>query len=63
MNGVPKDSRRVQLGSGSPVPAQDREAFEQERDRLLALLHRPESTPASPSIARQASETSTRWLP
>ena len=63
MNGVPKDSRRVQLGSGTPVPAQDRPAFEQERDRLLELLRRVDSTSASPSIARQASETSTRWLP
>jgi murein DD-endopeptidase MepM/ murein hydrolase activator NlpD len=63
MNGVPKDSRRVQLDSGTPVPAQDRPAFEQERDRLLELLRRVDSTSASPSIARQASETSTRWLP
>ena len=63
MNGVPKDSRRVQLGSGAPVPAQERAAFEQERDRLLALLYRADSTSSSPSIARQASETSTPWLP
>ena len=63
MNGVPKDSRRVQLGSGAPVPAQDRAAFEQERNRLLGLLYRADSTPSSPSIARQASETSTGWLP
>ena len=38
MNGVAKDSRRVKLGSGAPVPAPDRAAFEQERDRLLGLL-------------------------
>jgi murein DD-endopeptidase MepM/ murein hydrolase activator NlpD len=63
MNGVPKDSRRVKLGSGAPVAARDRAAFEQERDRLLGLLYRADSTSVSPSIARQASETSTRWLP
>ncbi|HYF39985.1 MAG TPA: M23 family metallopeptidase [Gemmatimonadales bacterium] len=62
MNGVPKDSRRVQLGSGAPVPAQDRPAFEQERDRLLGLLRTSDST-VSPSIARQPAETSSRWLP
>jgi murein DD-endopeptidase MepM/ murein hydrolase activator NlpD len=64
MNGVAKDSRRVKLGSGSPVPPEDRAAFIQERDRLLALLQRPDTTPAPPAaIARQAAETLTRWLP
>jgi murein DD-endopeptidase MepM/ murein hydrolase activator NlpD len=64
INGVPHDSRRVKLGSGAPVSAQDRTAFEQERDRLLALLRRPDSTDLPPStIARQAAETSARWLP
>jgi murein DD-endopeptidase MepM/ murein hydrolase activator NlpD len=62
MNGVPKDSRRVKLGSGSPVSASDRPAFEQERDRLLAVLRRPDSAVASPAIAQQA-ETPARWLP
>jgi murein DD-endopeptidase MepM/ murein hydrolase activator NlpD len=64
MNGVAKDSRRVNLGSGSPVPSQDRTAFQQERDRLLLLLHPSDSTGAQPpSLARQAAETPTRWLP
>jgi murein DD-endopeptidase MepM/ murein hydrolase activator NlpD len=63
MNGIAKDSRRVNLGSGSPVPPRDRAAFEQERDRLLLLLHRPDSAGAEPStLARQAAETHTRWL-
>jgi murein DD-endopeptidase MepM/ murein hydrolase activator NlpD len=64
MNGVAKDSRRVTLGSGAPVPSQDRPAFEQERDRLLSLLHRSDSGGPPPSaLARQAVETPTRWLP
>ena len=63
MNGVPKDSRRVKLGSGSPVASRDRPAFEQERDRLLTLLEQADTIGAQPSIARQAAETPTRWLP
>jgi murein DD-endopeptidase MepM/ murein hydrolase activator NlpD len=64
INGVPKDSRRVKLGSGSPVSCQDRAMFEQERDRLLVLLRRADSSnfPSS-AIARQAAETQARWLP
>jgi murein DD-endopeptidase MepM/ murein hydrolase activator NlpD len=64
VNGVPKDSRRVKLGGGSPVSSQDRAMFEQERDRLLILLRRADSTnfPSS-AIARQAAETQARWLP
>jgi murein DD-endopeptidase MepM/ murein hydrolase activator NlpD len=38
VNGVPRDSRRVALGSGEPLPASQREAFERERDRLAAML-------------------------
>ena len=64
INGIAKDSRRVTLGSGAPVAASERTSFEQERDRLLVLLRRPDSTAAQPSpIARQAAETPTRWLP
>jgi murein DD-endopeptidase MepM/ murein hydrolase activator NlpD len=64
VNGVAKDSRRVTLGSGAPVPASQRDSFEQERDRLLVLLRKADSIAAAPSsIARQAAETSTRWLP
>jgi murein DD-endopeptidase MepM/ murein hydrolase activator NlpD len=64
MNGVPQDSRRVKIGSGAPVAAQDRSAFERERDRLLALLESSDSlVAASPSIAQQGARTQTRWLP
>lgn len=64
MNGVAKDSRRVKIGGGAPVPKSDRAAFEQERDRLLILLR--DSTSAvtqTDAIARQGAETSKRWLP
>jgi len=63
-NGIARDSRRVTLGTGAPVPARDRAAFEQERDRLLLLLERTDTASSQPpSIARQAAETSQRWLP
>jgi murein DD-endopeptidase MepM/ murein hydrolase activator NlpD len=63
-NGIAKDSRRVTLGSGTPVATKDRDAFEQERDRLLLLLEQPtHSSPETSALARQASETSKRWLP
>ena len=58
MNGVAKDSRRVKIGGGAPVPKADRAAFEQERDRLLAVLRGPNA-----AIAQQAAETSKPWLP
>jgi murein DD-endopeptidase MepM/ murein hydrolase activator NlpD len=61
-NGVAKDSRRVKLGSGSPVASPDRAGFELERDRLLVLLEKPDSIQPS-AIARQAAETPKRWLP
>jgi murein DD-endopeptidase MepM/ murein hydrolase activator NlpD len=64
INGVPKDSRRVKIGGGAPVSRADRQAFEQERDRLTALLRQPGSAAASPdAIAQQAAATSARWLP
>jgi murein DD-endopeptidase MepM/ murein hydrolase activator NlpD len=64
INGVAKDSRRVKIGGGAPVPRADRDAFEQERDRLTALLRQPTGVAAPPdAIAQQAAETSTRWLP
>jgi murein DD-endopeptidase MepM/ murein hydrolase activator NlpD len=62
-NGIPRDSRRVTLGSGAPVPARDRAAFDQERDRLLLLLESSQSPSPTSAIARQAAETSERWLP
>jgi murein DD-endopeptidase MepM/ murein hydrolase activator NlpD len=39
VNGVARDSRRVDLGNGAPISARDRPAFERERERLLAQLH------------------------
>ena len=38
VNGVAKDSRRVQLGNGAPIAAAERPAFEQERERLEEML-------------------------
>ena len=43
VNGVAKDSRRVALGNGAPLPDAEREAFGLERDRLKALLDGPPS--------------------
>jgi murein DD-endopeptidase MepM/ murein hydrolase activator NlpD len=64
VNGVAKDSRRVKIGGGTPVPKSDRAAFEQERDRLMLLLRDSTGTLARPdAIARQGAETSQRWLP
>jgi murein DD-endopeptidase MepM/ murein hydrolase activator NlpD len=61
VNGVARDSRRVQLGNGTPVAADHRMAFEQERERLLAFLRAAES--GSPALAGQLAESPTRWLP
>lgn len=64
INGVAKDSRRVKIGGGAPVPKVDLAAFEKERDRLMAVLRQPTAVAAQPdAIARQAAETSKRWLP
>jgi murein DD-endopeptidase MepM/ murein hydrolase activator NlpD len=41
VNGVARDSRRVDLGNGSPVPAAQRAAFEQTRDSLTTRLVSP----------------------
>jgi len=63
-NGIARDSRRVTLGTGSPVPQRERADFERERGRLLLLLNQPgDSTSRRSAIARQVSETSERWLP
>jgi murein DD-endopeptidase MepM/ murein hydrolase activator NlpD len=59
VNGVARDSRRVELGNGAPVPEADRESFERERDRLKALL---EGSPPD-AIAGVPSDTGERWLP
>jgi murein DD-endopeptidase MepM/ murein hydrolase activator NlpD len=39
VNGVAKDSRRVNLGNGAPISPDQRPAFERERDRLMRSLH------------------------
>ncbi|HUF36634.1 MAG TPA: M23 family metallopeptidase [Gemmatimonadales bacterium] len=38
VNGVAKDARRIDLGNGAPIGRTDRDAFERQRDSLLALL-------------------------
>jgi murein DD-endopeptidase MepM/ murein hydrolase activator NlpD len=43
VNGVAKDARRMDLGSGEPVKKADREAFEQVRAALSALLYQKQS--------------------
>ncbi|MGH7516732.1 MAG: M23 family metallopeptidase [Gemmatimonadales bacterium] len=48
VNGVARDSRRVELGNGKPLPAAQRAAFDRERDRLAALLR---NAPAQPTVA------------
>ena len=40
VNGVARDSRRIDIGDGEPVPAADRAAFERERDALAGRLYR-----------------------
>jgi murein DD-endopeptidase MepM/ murein hydrolase activator NlpD len=59
VNGVAKDSRRVALGNGAPVPEAEREAFERERDSLKTLL---DGQPPG-AIASTAIDTGERWLP
>jgi murein DD-endopeptidase MepM/ murein hydrolase activator NlpD len=63
VNGVAKDSRRVQIGGGAPVPSQEREAFERERDRLLVLLRQPSGPVAQSGAVARKAETQSRWLP
>lgn len=57
VNGVAKDSRRVELGNGAPVERGKRAAFEAERERLARLL-RGETPPAvdtlPPALIAQA---------
>lgn len=40
VNGVARDSRRIDVANGDPVPAAERAAFEQERDTLANRLYR-----------------------
>jgi murein DD-endopeptidase MepM/ murein hydrolase activator NlpD len=62
VNGVARDSRRVELGNGAPIGAALRADFDAERDRLLAQLHpgAPASVAAAPS---PVPATQARWLP
>ncbi|MFL5401886.1 MAG: M23 family metallopeptidase [Gemmatimonadales bacterium] len=60
MGGVAKDSRRVNLGNGTPVASTDRAGFDRERGRLLDLLRQTQVF--SPALAGQT-ESPTRWLP
>ena len=59
VNGVARDSRRVELGNGAPIQAGLRAEFVRERDQLLTQLrgHIPQS------IAQQGSDSQARWLP
>jgi murein DD-endopeptidase MepM/ murein hydrolase activator NlpD len=59
VNGVAKDSRRVQLGNGAPIRDALRPEFGRERDRLLLLLHQEPPR----AIAQQPAEPQARWLP
>jgi murein DD-endopeptidase MepM/ murein hydrolase activator NlpD len=39
VNGTARDSRRVALGNGAPIPSAQRAAFMRERERLTAMGH------------------------
>ncbi|MFL5517593.1 MAG: M23 family metallopeptidase, partial [Gemmatimonadales bacterium] len=55
VNGVAKDSRRVDLGNGAPVPPLQRAAFEQARDSLIVeLAAQPSPLTASASASSAA---------
>ena len=55
VNGVAKDSRRVDLGNGAPVEKSKRGAFEAEREALQLLLDgSPASDTARPALVAQA---------
>ena len=54
VNGVAKDSRRVELGNGAPVAKKDRPAFDAERERLAALLYQSGMAPQPQLIAQIA---------
>lgn len=45
VNGVARDSRRLDLGNGQPVASAERPAFEVERGRLTAMLYPTEGLP------------------
>jgi murein DD-endopeptidase MepM/ murein hydrolase activator NlpD len=58
VNGAARDSRKVELGSGMPVPAAKRDAFERQRNRLLAVLR----APAAPAMAASSREPTMRGV-
>ena len=60
VNGVARDSRRVELGNGAPLRDALRADFARERDRLLLLLH---AEPPRAIAQRPTTETPARWLP
>jgi murein DD-endopeptidase MepM/ murein hydrolase activator NlpD len=51
VNGVARDSRRVELGNGDPLPPSQRAAFLRERDRLIALLQGSSPQPSMVAAA------------
>jgi murein DD-endopeptidase MepM/ murein hydrolase activator NlpD len=51
VNGVARDSRRVDVGDGDALPPVHRAAFERERDRLVALLEASSPQPAMVAAA------------
>jgi murein DD-endopeptidase MepM/ murein hydrolase activator NlpD len=51
VNGVARDSRKVELGSGQPVPGAERAEFDDQRDRLTALLRRPGLPPSAIAVS------------
>ena len=59
VNGVAKDARRMERGTGTPIRGGLRADFTRERDRLLRLLQ--EDAPRA--VVRQATEPPDRWLP
>jgi murein DD-endopeptidase MepM/ murein hydrolase activator NlpD len=66
VNGVAKDSRRVELGNGAPIRDALRGDFVRERDRLLALLQPGNGAAvaqAAPGPPARTTETPARWLP
>jgi murein DD-endopeptidase MepM/ murein hydrolase activator NlpD len=62
INGVARDSRRVDLGNGAPIGDALRTDFQTERDRLLVLLH-PEAPASVAAAPAEPPETPARWLP
>jgi murein DD-endopeptidase MepM/ murein hydrolase activator NlpD len=62
VNGVARDSRRVELGNGAPIGNDLRAGFDAERDRLLQLLH-TDAPAAVASVPSPPTETQARWLP